>query len=239
MENVSALQSFDLNARPENFEANWATDLFLLSLDFFPLALSEAILLLRSSSTARWFFRAFVCHAHWTFVAVSRLFKFEWRDRVYDVFDFIWRRYWLTIWVEIFVTVKFIRVGFFVNILRELSKKLITLAIPVHVVSVAVFVASNLNAAARWSLNVESVPVRTIDGSIVGVLGEDCPAKAALAAHILRWITHLLWLATTCSKVWVNRLQDVCQLSDVVHAHWLLLDLLVLLINLDGLSVDV
>ena len=47
VENVAALQGFHLGARPQHFKANRATDLFLLPLDFFALALRETVLLLQ------------------------------------------------------------------------------------------------------------------------------------------------------------------------------------------------
>ena len=43
VENVAALQGLHLGARPQHFKANRATDFFLLSLDFFALALGETV----------------------------------------------------------------------------------------------------------------------------------------------------------------------------------------------------
>lgn len=108
----------------------------------------------------------------------------------------------------------------------------------------AVFVSRYVNAATLWTLNVESMTIRAVVCPIVSVLREESTTKARMALrrrglpHELRGI-YLAWLSATRAKVRLDRVEDVSQLRDVVHAHSLVLHLVVLLINLNWLTVDV
>ena len=192
VENVATLQGFHLGASPEHFKANRATDLLLLSLDFFALSLRETVLLLLSGRGRAPLVLLFVAflrrHTHGTFIAISCFLKLIGWDRIYDILDFILGRQRLTVRVKIFITIELVIVVLLVNVLRELSKQFITLAVPVKIVLLTVFVYSDLYtrpAALGATLNIVSVSVRAIDGPIVRILSEDGSTEATRPSSTL------------------------------------------------------
>ena len=73
-----------------------------------------------------------------------------------------------------------------------------------------------MDVGTSWALNVNGVPVRAEILLIVGVLSKESSAKA-LVSHKLAGI-HLL-TSLTCINIRIYRLQDVCQLRNIVQVR--------------------
>ena len=90
VENVTAMQGFNLSTRPEHLEANRAADFFLLSLDLLLLARSEAVLsaVCLPSFGCR-FPLALMSHTHGAFISLRCFFELERWNGVNDILDFV------------------------------------------------------------------------------------------------------------------------------------------------------